>query len=90
MHISAKGLITHYFAPDINICNPVNHKTGEVEQGATKNAAVESAKLSRGTVLPLSECAACHYCALIIPGGLGVSRTLLALFDFHPSSKLLI
>lgn len=78
LHISEKGMIPTFFAPDVDICDVMDHYTKEADNSCgQRNALVESARLARSCIKPLCECEACNYGALILPGGFGVVRTLL-------------
>jgi enhancing lycopene biosynthesis protein 2 len=63
------------FAPDKNQAHVINHLTGE-EMPETRNVLVESARIARGEVAPLSEASAANLHALVIPGGFGAAKNL--------------
>ena len=63
------------FAPDIPQYHVINHITGE-EMNESRNVLVESARIARGEVSPLSEFDGRSFDALIIPGGFGVAKNL--------------
>jgi enhancing lycopene biosynthesis protein 2 len=63
------------FAPDVPQMHVLNHLTGEV--GAEKrNVLVESARIARGKIAPLSEFRADLFDAIILPGGFGAAKNL--------------
>jgi enhancing lycopene biosynthesis protein 2 len=64
------------FAPDIEQAKVVNHLTGEVVEGETRNVLVESARLCRGEIKPLTELDVNDYDGLIFPGGFGAATNL--------------
>ena len=64
------------FAPDIDQMHVVNHLTGEVEQGHTRNVLTESARIARGDVKPLHEMEVNDFDAIILPGGFGAAKNL--------------
>ncbi|WP_026376025.1 isoprenoid biosynthesis glyoxalase ElbB [Aestuariibacter salexigens] len=64
------------FAPDIEQLHVVNHVTGEVVDGETRNVLVESARIARGDIKDLSELNADEFDALILPGGFGAAKNL--------------
>ncbi|WP_019629018.1 isoprenoid biosynthesis glyoxalase ElbB [Moritella marina] len=64
------------FAPDIQQMHVVNHLTGEVSFGEVRNVLVESARIVRGDVKPLSTLEAGDFDALIVVGGFGVAKNL--------------
>ena len=63
------------FAPDIAQHHVVNHLTGAV-MPETRNVLVESARIARGKILPLSDLHMRDYDAVIFPGGFGVAKNL--------------
>lgn len=63
------------FAPDVNQAHVVNHLTGE-EMSEIRNVLVESARIARGKIKPLSEYKAADYDAIIFPGGFGAAKNL--------------
>ncbi len=63
------------FAPDINQHHVINHITGE-EMPETRNVLIESARIARGKIKPLSEFNANDFDAIIFPGGFGVAKNL--------------
>lgn len=62
-------------APDIDQMHVVNHITGE-ETGEKRNVLLESARIARGNIKPLSEIKASNIDALIFPGGFGAAKNL--------------
>ncbi len=63
------------FAPDIDQHHVINHLTGE-EMHEKRNVLVESARISRGKIRPLSEFDAAEFDALLFPGGFGAAKNL--------------
>ena len=63
------------FAPDIPQHHVINHITGE-EMQETRNVLVESARIARGNILPLSEFKEKDLDALLLPGGFGAAKNL--------------
>jgi enhancing lycopene biosynthesis protein 2 len=63
------------FAPDVSQHHVVNHITGE-EMSENRNVLVESARIARGKIKPMTEFLADHYDAIIIPGGFGAAKNL--------------
>lgn len=64
------------FAPDAPQYDVVNCLTGMPVAGETRNMLVESARIARGDVLPLSKLDAKDYDAVILPGGFGAAKNL--------------
>lgn len=63
------------FAPDINQHHVINHITGK-EMNETRNVLVESARIARGKIRPLSDFSAGEFDALLFPGGFGAAKNL--------------
>lgn len=63
------------FAPDKNQMHVIDHTKGE-EMAETRNVLVESARIARGNVKPLTELSASDYSAVIFPGGFGAAKNL--------------
>ena len=63
-------------APNIDQLHVVNHLTGEVEEGTTRNVLVESARIARGAIRDVVEVSADELDALILPGGFGAAKNL--------------
>lgn len=73
--IAEQGAAYQCFAPDIPQAHVVNHLTGE-EMNETRNVLVESARIARGNIKPLSEYRAADYDAIVFPGGFGAAKNL--------------
>lgn len=67
------------FAPDRNQYNVVDHYTGQVVEGQ-RNMLVESARIVRGEILPLTDFNADDFDGLAIPGGAGIANNLFTYF----------
>ncbi len=63
-------------APDIEQMHVVNHLTGEVAEGESRNVLVEAARIARGAIRDVAEARAEDYDALIFPGGYGAAKNL--------------
>lgn len=63
-------------APDIPQMHVVDHHTGEVAVGESRNVRVESARIARGPVADVAEVDASALDALILPGGFGAAKNL--------------
>jgi enhancing lycopene biosynthesis protein 2 len=64
------------FAPDIPQLHVVDHLTGEVAPGETRNVLVEAARIARGKVQDLARARAADFDALLVPGGFGAAKNL--------------
>lgn len=63
------------FAPDKSQLHVINHLTGD-EVPEERNVLVESARIARGNIQPLSQADASQLDALIVPGGFGAAKNL--------------
>jgi enhancing lycopene biosynthesis protein 2 len=83
-------------APNIEQMHVVNHLTGEVAAGETRNVLVESARIARGKIRDIKEVSAADFDALIFPGGFGAAKNLCnfavkgAACDIHPEVARLV
>ncbi|QJR80992.1 isoprenoid biosynthesis glyoxalase ElbB [Alteromonas pelagimontana] len=64
------------FAPDKSQLHVVNHLTGEEVVGESRNVLVESARIARGEIKPVTECKEEDFDAIILPGGFGAAKNL--------------
>jgi enhancing lycopene biosynthesis protein 2 len=64
-----------FAAPDINQHHVTNHLTKQTVLD-TRNVLVESARIARGAVIPLSQLKAGMVDAIIVPGGFGAATNL--------------
>src|SRR5687767_2397148 len=63
------------FAPDIQQHHVLNHITGD-ELKESRNVLVESARIARGNIQPLSAYQSKNFDGLAIPGGFGAAKNL--------------
>ncbi len=63
-------------APNKAQLHVVNHLTGEVAEGETRNVLVESARIARGNIKDLKDVTADDFDALLFPGGFGAAKNL--------------
>lgn len=75
------------FAPDIPQHHVINHITGE-EMNETRNVLIESARIARGKIKPLSLFKASDFDALIFPGGFGAAKNLSTLAFDGPNCSI--
>ena len=73
--IARAGATYQCFAPDMKQYHVINHITGE-EMNEERNVLIESARIARGNIKPLSEFDAKEFDALIFPGGFGAAKNL--------------
>jgi len=82
--IARSGASYQIFAPNIEQYHVINHLTGQpVDE--KRNVLVESARIARGDIKPLSECNSNDFDALVFPGGFGVAKNL-STFAFDGSA----
>ncbi len=72
--LARSGAAYRCFAPDRPQREVVNHLSGEVMAGEQRNILVESARIARGEIQPLSELSAAEFDGVIWPGGFGVAK----------------
>lgn len=75
LYIMKNGCEYQVFAPNINQHHVINHITGE-EMNEKRNVLIESARIARGNIKPLSDFNAKNFDAIIFPGGFGVAKNL--------------
>jgi enhancing lycopene biosynthesis protein 2 len=69
------GAIFQCIAPNANQHHVINHATGKVAEGQTRNILEEASRIARvGQCLDISQAAADDFDALMIPGGFGVAK----------------
>jgi enhancing lycopene biosynthesis protein 2 len=73
--IKKQGADYEIFAPDIDQHHVINHITGE-EIAQKRNVLIESARIARGKIKPLSEFSAEVFDAILFPGGFGAAKNL--------------
>ncbi|HTH16195.1 MAG TPA: isoprenoid biosynthesis glyoxalase ElbB [Magnetospirillum sp.] len=73
--INRAGGTYQCFAPDVAQMHVVNHLTGE-EAPESRNVLVESARIARGQIKPLSTFEAAKFDAIVFPGGFGAAKNL--------------
>lgn len=76
LRLEHHGVQYQCFAPNVEQLHVINHLTGEIAEGETRNVLVEAARLARGEVKDLADADAGDFDALIIPGGFGAAKNL--------------
>ncbi len=71
LSLDQAGAEVQCFAPDIEQLHVINHTTGEVAEGETRNA-----RLARGDIKKLADADADDFDAVILPGGFGAAKNL--------------
>ena len=73
--IHKNGAEFQCFAPDVKQHHVLNHLTGQ-EMQEERNVLIESARIARGKIKPLSAYQASDFDGLVIPGGVGAAKNL--------------
>ncbi len=81
--LSPHNVEVECFAPDIKQSDVVHHITGQPVK-EERNVLVESARIARGKIRPLSELDPGDFDALVMPGGFGAAKNL-STFAFQGS-----
>jgi enhancing lycopene biosynthesis protein 2 len=78
LSIEEEGASWHCFAPNVEQMHVIDHSTGNVEEGETRNVFVESARISRGAdkLSELAEYDPAEFDAIVFPGGFGGAKNL--------------
>ena len=63
-------------APDKSQMHVINHQTGEVAEGESRNVMIESARIARGAVRDVALVGVDELDALVLPGGFGAAKNL--------------
>lgn len=74
--LAEAGVEVTAFAPNCEQMHVINHLTGEVSEGESRNVLVESARIMRGEIADITEAKADDFDALIVPGGFGAAKNL--------------
>ena len=75
LELKRNGANYSCFAPDKDQMHVVDHTKGE-PSGETRNVLVESARIARGIIEPLSELVVSKFDAIVFPGGFGAAKNL--------------
>lgn len=74
--LSRAGAVATCAAPDKAQMHVINHLAGKPAEGETRNVLVESARIARGKITPLSDIDARDFDAVFLPGGFGAAKNL--------------
>lgn len=72
-------------APNAEQFHVVNHLTGEVSEGESRNILVEAARIARGSIRDMATVSAADIDGLVFPGGFGAAKNLTS-FAFDGSA----
>ncbi|MBU1008620.1 MAG: isoprenoid biosynthesis glyoxalase ElbB [Bacteroidetes bacterium] len=87
LSIHQAGAVYQCFAPDIQQHHVINHLTGN-EMPEQRNVLVESARIVRGNIKPLTAFQADDFDALLFPGGFGAAKNLSSVAFDGPNAKV--
>ncbi len=76
LYLDKAGAEVRCFAPDKPQLHVVNHLTGQPVEEEIRNVLVESARIARGEIQPLSELKMEAFDAVVFPGGFGAAKNL--------------
>jgi len=85
--IAQQGASYEIFAPDTDQYHVINHLTHEAT-AEKRNVLVESARIARGRIKPLSQFRASDFDALIFPGGFGAAKNLSTVAFDGPNARV--
>ena len=88
LEIEQQGASYQCFAPNIEQLHVVNHLTGEVASGETRNVLVESARIARGNIQDVTKINVNDFDAIILPGGFGAAKNLSDFALVGPQAKV--
>jgi len=74
--LSCAGVSYQCMAPNVQQAHVINHLTGQVAQGESRNVLVESARIARGDIIDIAEADSHDYAAVFFPGGFGAAKNL--------------
>ena len=86
--IEKAGAKASIFAPDVDQHHVINHITGQ-PTSETRNVLIESARIARGNISPISKLMVADFDALVFPGGFGVAKNLCSFAFDGPNCKVL-
>ncbi len=79
LYLEKGGADIKCYAPDKPQMHVVNHLKGEPEENQSRNVLVESARIARGEIAPISDLQIDTFDAVVIPGGFGAAKNLCSL-----------
>ncbi len=74
--LSCAGMSYQCMAPNINQTHVVNHLSGQVAEGESRNVLVEAARIARGYIIDIATADSHDYAAVFFPGGFGAAKNL--------------
>lgn len=86
--IAEAGAEAVCLAPDIPQMHVVNHATGEVSEGETRNVLTEAARIARGKITALDKADISALDAAVFPGGFGAAKNLCTFAVHGPDAAI--
>jgi len=74
--LEQQGATYQCFAPNVQQMHVINHLTGQVAEGESRNVLVEAARIARGRIKDVREARVDEFDALLVPGGFGAAKNL--------------
>lgn len=74
--LARMGAEVECLAPDKPQADVVDHRTGQVVQGESRNVLAEAARIARGQIRDVAGVPATDFDAVILPGGFGAAKNL--------------
>jgi enhancing lycopene biosynthesis protein 2 len=74
--LSCAGVTYQCMAPNINQAQVINHLTGQISEGESRNVLVEAARIARGDIIDIAAADSHDYAAVFFPGGFGAAKNL--------------
>jgi enhancing lycopene biosynthesis protein 2 len=74
--LEQQGATYQCFAPNVQQMHVINHLTGQVAEGESRNVLVEAARIARGMIQDVREARVDEFDALLVPGGFGAAKNL--------------
>jgi enhancing lycopene biosynthesis protein 2 len=85
--VAQHGATYEIFAPDVEQYHVINHLTHQ-PTSEKRNVLVESARIARGRIKPLSQFRAADFDALVFPGGFGAAKNLSTVAFDGPNARV--
>ena len=76
LSLAQEGIEWYAFAPDIPQQQVINHLTEQPQESENRQVLIESSRLVRGKIKPITEADVSAFDAIIFPGGFGVVSNL--------------
>ncbi|XP_065827898.1 putative glutamine amidotransferase-like class 1 domain-containing protein 3B, mitochondrial [Oscarella lobularis] len=76
VHLSRRDAQVSFYAPNVDQLHVIDHSSGQPMEGEKRNVLVESARISRGNIHPLTDLLAENHDAVVFPGGFGAAKNL--------------